>query len=258
MYAVPPLPAVRTRKALTLVLRIGACCCFVGHGVFGLMRKPAWIPYFGVVGVGADAAGVLMPLVGTVDIAMGLLVLVRPVPIVLAWMTAWAIWTALLRPLAGESVWEALERAGNFGAPLALLFLVRSRQLGAEAALLDRMRLLLTVCVVMLLAGHGALGLMGKPAHVANYVALFGAGNALRIARVAGAIEIAAAAAIAVHQSIPLALGIAAWKLLTESLYLAAGASIWEVIERGGSYALPAALALILLLDERPLVHTSS
>jgi hypothetical protein len=42
---------------------------------------------------------------------------------VIAWMAVWAVWTALLRPLAGQSVSEFIERAGNFGVPLALLYL---------------------------------------------------------------------------------------------------------------------------------------
>jgi uncharacterized membrane protein YphA (DoxX/SURF4 family) len=249
MYAVSFLTADRARAALPWVLRIGASCCFVGHGVFGLMRKPAWIPYFGVAGIGPENAHALMPVVGAIDIAMGLLVLARPYPLVLAWMTTWAIWTALLRPLAGESPWEAIERAGNFGAPLALLFLVWSRYRATDSNQ-SRIRVVVTVCTVMLLVGHGALGLLGKSSHVANYAALFGVTSALRITRIAGSVEIAAAIWLAVRQSVPLAVGIVVWKLLTESLYLLAGAPVWEVIERGGSYALPVALALILFVNK--------
>jgi uncharacterized membrane protein YphA (DoxX/SURF4 family) len=104
-------------------LRLGAAACFIGHGAFGVLTKEAWVPYFGFVGIPADWAFRLMPVVGAVDIAVGLAVLFTPRPIVLAYMVGWASWTAVLRPLTGESVFETLERAGNYGVPLALLLL---------------------------------------------------------------------------------------------------------------------------------------
>ena len=95
--------------------------CFVGHGAFGVITKEAWVPYFAVVGIGRDTAFALMPFIGTVDIAMGVLALVRPTPAVFVWMTVWALWTAFLRPLSGEPLWEALERAGNYVVPAMLV-----------------------------------------------------------------------------------------------------------------------------------------
>src|SRR5476649_173905 len=100
-----------SRGVLAWTLRAGAGLCFVGHGAFGVITKEAWVPYFGVVGIGRDSAYQLMPLVGSLDIAVGLAVLIRPRAALLAWMFGWAVWTALLRPLSGESAWEALERA---------------------------------------------------------------------------------------------------------------------------------------------------
>src|SRR6478735_2785256 len=109
--------------SLEWVLRVGAFMCFVGHGAFGIITKEAWVPYFGVAGIGRDMAFRLMPLVGALDILMGCLMLMRPRPAIAYWMIAWATWTALLRPLTGESGWEALERAGNYGVPAALAVL---------------------------------------------------------------------------------------------------------------------------------------
>lgn len=44
---------------------------------------------------------------------------------VLLYATAWATFTTVLRPLAGQGVWEEVfERGGNIGLPLALLILV--------------------------------------------------------------------------------------------------------------------------------------
>jgi hypothetical protein len=38
-------------------------------------------------------------------------------------MAVWGLWTALLRPLSGEPVWELIERAPNYLIPFALLYL---------------------------------------------------------------------------------------------------------------------------------------
>src|SRR5215510_12479578 len=114
------------------LLRVGAAMCFIGHGAFGFITKAAWLPYFAVVGIPEAWAWKLMPLVGAVDVLAGMAILYRPMRLPLIYMSAWALWTALLRPLAGESVWEAVERAGNYGVPLALLLwfgIPRSRSL---------------------------------------------------------------------------------------------------------------------------------
>ena len=65
-----------------------------------------------------------MSVVGTVDVLLAGLVLVRPLPLPLAWMTFWATFTALLRPLSGGSWLDFIERGANIGAPLALLLLI--------------------------------------------------------------------------------------------------------------------------------------
>lgn len=105
------------------VLRIAVAGEFIGHGVFALQQKAGWIKYFEAVGYSSEQALMLLPLVGAMDIALALLVIFRPVRIALLWMAFWGFWTALLRPLAGEPVWDFVERWANWGAPLALLFL---------------------------------------------------------------------------------------------------------------------------------------
>jgi phosphohistidine phosphatase SixA len=106
-----------------LVLRIGAGLCFIGHGAFGVLTKTAWLPYFSFAGIGPDAAYALMPVIGMIDILVGIAVLAAPHPAFLLYMTLWAVWTAALRPLTGEPVWELFERAGNYCVPLALFVL---------------------------------------------------------------------------------------------------------------------------------------
>jgi uncharacterized membrane protein YphA (DoxX/SURF4 family) len=111
------------QKLAEWILRVAVAGEFIGHGVFALQAKVGWIKYFAAVGIGADAANRLMPLIGAMDLTLGLLVLVYPVRLALVWMAFWGFWTALLRPLAGEPVWDFVERWANWGAPLALLVL---------------------------------------------------------------------------------------------------------------------------------------
>jgi hypothetical protein len=248
--------------ALQWTLRVGAFLCFVGHGAFGIMTKQAWLPYFAVAHIGPTTAYSLMPLIGVVDITMGCLVLLSPRPAVLYWMALWAVWTALLRPLAGESAWEALERAGNYGVPLALILLT-TRWRGVRGflapisfrlvtdRLLRDLEIVLVGVVVLLLVGHGALGLESKAGLVSNYASVFSDDAAARLTPIVGAGEIALALVLARVPSVPLALFIAVWKLTIESLFVAAGSPFWEVVERGGSYAAPVALAIVLVIVAR-------
>src|SRR5438046_10334071 len=85
------------------MLRLACAAEFVGHGAFGIMTKAAWVPYFGVVGIPPELAWKLMPVIGTVDITIGLVVgLFRPARMILLYMATWALLTATIRALAGE------------------------------------------------------------------------------------------------------------------------------------------------------------
>jgi broad specificity phosphatase PhoE len=241
--------------AVEWILRVGAFMCFVGHGAFGVITKEAWVSYFAVVGVGRDMAYTLMPLVGLIDIGMGILMLVAPVPLVGWWMVGWAIWTASLRPLAGEPVAEALERAGNYGAPAAILLLMTH---GATRRLLHvgfreitedvarRIRFALVIATALLLVGHGWLHLLNKPALVANYASVMPHDVALRLSPWLGWFEILLALIVVLRPSTALLMFIVAWKMITEGLFITAGAPIWEWVERGGSYCVPLALAVLI------------
>lgn len=104
------------------VLRISVAGEFLGHGVFALQGKQAWLKYFAAVGIGPESATTLLPLIGVLDIALAILVLVHPIRIALLWMAFWGFLTALIRPISGEPIWDFVERWANWGAPLALLF----------------------------------------------------------------------------------------------------------------------------------------
>lgn len=242
------------------ILRIGAAACFIGHGAFGIMTKEAWVPYFGLVGIPRDMALQLMPLVGTVDIVAGFAVLFAPRPIVLMYMTVWALWTALLRPLAGEPIAEALERAGNYGVPLALLMLTgRPRdwrdafgERGQSTRLENEVTVMrtLTLTTSLLLLGHGMLTARGNLI-IASHLEF--AGFSLHSQLLTGYIEMAVALVVALRPSITLLVLVAAWKLATEALFPLTGAPIWEFVERGGSYAAPLALAALMARRTAPI-----
>jgi uncharacterized membrane protein YphA (DoxX/SURF4 family) len=109
-------------KALQWTLRIACAAEFVGHGAFGVITKAAWLPYFGVVGIPPELAWKLMPMIGAVDITLGLLVgFVRPARAILLYMAIWGLLTATIRPLSGEPIWEFVERVPNWAIPLAYL-----------------------------------------------------------------------------------------------------------------------------------------
>ena len=57
---------------LHYTLRFASAMCFIGHGAFGIITKPIWANYFAVFGIGHDMAYNLMPVVGVLDILMGI------------------------------------------------------------------------------------------------------------------------------------------------------------------------------------------
>ncbi len=110
-------------KIAEWVLRIGIAGEFFGHGVFALGAKAGWLPYFTAVGITENTARILLPLIGSMDLLVALLILIYPMRLVIAWATVWGFWTALLRPISGEPIWDFVERWANWAAPMALLCL---------------------------------------------------------------------------------------------------------------------------------------
>lgn len=243
-------------------LRVGAAACFIGHGAFGVLTKAAWLPFFGLFGIGNELAYTLMPVVGTVDILVGVSMLLRPTKAVMLYMTVWGAGTALLRPMTGDYFSEFLERAGNYGVPLALLlmtqwprslreWIARAKPLAVDDLVLRNVVVILVVTSSVLLAGHGILGLAGKPLLQSHWAAL-GFEDPLRTAMAIGRVELFFALLLVLRPSAALAGGILSWKLATESLFLLTGDPAWEFIERGGSYAAPLALLFIARVYRLP------
>jgi hypothetical protein len=112
-------------KLIEWVLRIAVAGEFIGHGVFALQGKKDWVGWFARFGVSdAGMATQLLFIIGMIDIALAILVLIKPMRLALLWMVFWGFWTALLRPIVGLPVWDFVERWANWGAPLALLLLI--------------------------------------------------------------------------------------------------------------------------------------
>lgn len=240
-------------QRLWWIFRVAAAMCFIGHGAFGILAKEAWVPFFGLVGMSRDAALSLMPLIGIVDIGVGFAVLFRPIRAVLLYMAVWALWTAALRPLTGDSIFEMLERAGNYGVPFAfLLFLGPVRtwkdwcaeahvpSLTPDRGALVRRALVLTTA--LLLIGHGGLAL-GQQSLLVEHANVLGFGAGVVV--VSGWIELALAGVVLAIPRPSILVVIALWKVGTEMLFPISGAPVWEFVERGGSYGAPLALAVL-------------
>lgn len=238
------------------VIRIAMAGCFIGHGAFGFITKAAWIPFFGTVGIPPDLSWKLMPVIGAMDVVIGILALVLPTRGLLYWGIAWTAWTALLRPLSGTSWFEFLERAGNYGVPLAWLAAI-----GFSGPLMTRLTVswktleettwnrvawILRASVVALLVGHAGFGLVVQKEMLADQYALFAGDASHTLLLCIGAFEFLLAGLVLVKPFPALLFGICLWKMTTEALYPISGAPFWEFIERFGSYGAPVALALIL------------
>lgn len=247
-------------KKVYYTLRIAAAMCFIGHGAFGIITKEIWTNYFGVFGISHELSYRLMPVVGTVDIMMGIIILISSVRGVLVWLVVWGIATAMLRPLSGEPFAEFLERAGNYGAPLALLLLsgsifknfkgllspVHAPAHVNEDALLN-VKTCLRIVVFFLFLGHGWLNLIEKKSLLEQYASL-GFASPVKVAQVIGIAEIIGGLSVLIKPFGPVILALFIWKITSELFY--PKYELFEWIERGGSYG--SLLALWFVIEGAP------
>lgn len=241
-----------TDQKIYFTLRMACAMCFIGHGAFGIITKQIWCNYFAVVGIGQEGAYRLMPIVGTVDIIMGLFMLFYPMRIIALWLVMWGIVTASMRPLSGESFAEFIERAGNFGAPFVLLLLQGGFKFPFKKwfarmdddIVIDAIQLKavingLRIFAFLLLAGHGWLNLIQKAGLLKQYHAL-GFHDPGVTAQIVGAFEIIAAFSILIRPNKNLLLVFIIWKIGSELFY--PHYEVFEWVERGGSYGVLLAL----------------
>ena len=89
-----------------------------------------------------------MPIIGFLDIIVGFMCLFMDAyPLLYCWAFVWGFATAVMRPLAGESIFGLIERTGNFCPALALLWLCSGQHFGYYVI----------VCIIM----TGALAISG-------------------------------------------------------------------------------------------------
>jgi len=234
---------------------------FVGHGAAGISLKEGWVKYFAVYGLDRSTALTLMPIVGTVDITLGILGFVSPRRWALVWCAFWGLMTACLRPLAGETFWEVLDRAGNYGGPLCFLLLAGFPRTAREwlepikigpvsRETLKRVAFGLQWVTALVLIGHGAYNaIVQKPMLLDQYtkmgltaLPLIGPGFMPGL----GWFEMALGLAIAFRPLRALVFAAFVYKVATELLYPATGYPLYEFVERGFTYVAPLALFLLL------------
>jgi hypothetical protein len=254
LNAFPALERMTREQKIVYTLRIACAMCFIGHGTFGIITKPIWCNYFAVFGIDKGAAYQLMPIVGGIDIALGIVMLIYPVRSIAAWLIIWGLVTACLRPLSGEPFAELIERAGNFGAPLAFLVLYdRENNIKNWFTKISpgecfseinyhKVAILLKWIVFLLLLGHGWLNVIEKKGLLDQYASL-GFTNTNMVAQSIGIFEISAAFILLIRPNPQLLLFLLFWKMASELFY--PHYELFEFIERGGSYGSLMALYII-------------
>ena len=112
-------------KLIKWVLRVAIAGEFVGHGLLAMGGKADWIKWIGMmIKTDPGMSAQLLWWIGAFDLVVALAVLVKPIRAALLWATFWGFWTALVRPLVGVGWLDFVERAANWGAPLALLLII--------------------------------------------------------------------------------------------------------------------------------------
>jgi len=112
---------------MELILRIATAMTFFGHGVYAIQGNTGWLIYLETVGFSVERAKDMIEIIGMADLMVAFIILLRPNKYVVLWAFIWAFATAVMRPLSGESIWEFVERGANWGAPLALFFMLKMK-----------------------------------------------------------------------------------------------------------------------------------
>lgn len=236
-------------------LRFSLLGCFVGHGFWGLVTKKGWIPFFEVFFIDSSTAFALMPLVGIMDIMVGIIAFVYPTRALLLWASFWTLFTAALRPSAGMGMSEFFERAGNFGVPLLFLGLYgipstfHYRQWFTKLKPLSDLTFfqgyflecLMRLSLLSLLVGHGGLCVFMKHQVVARNLSILGITEVYGL-QYFGLFEIALGLVACLKPRLSWILPfVCVYKLTFELLFPVAGVpmDIFETIERMGDYIIP-------------------
>jgi hypothetical protein len=115
-------PVARARDSVRVhqVLKWTTVLLLAGHGALGAIANKAMLTgHYAQIGLPAESTVI----VGWFEIALAVVVAVRPMVGVLLFVCAWKLATEFLFVVAGAPVWEFVERAGSYAAPLALAML---------------------------------------------------------------------------------------------------------------------------------------
>ena len=87
----------RTSRFLnpSMILRLGAGLCFIGHGVLAFGAKAQFVALLASFGVEGAMAISILKVIGCLDIAIGLFILLKLNKPVLLWAMAWTSLTII-------------------------------------------------------------------------------------------------------------------------------------------------------------------
>ena len=55
-------------RKIEIILRLGVCGTFLGHGLLAIQVNEKWITYLNTVGFSNESAIMIMPVIGTIDL----------------------------------------------------------------------------------------------------------------------------------------------------------------------------------------------
>jgi uncharacterized membrane protein YphA (DoxX/SURF4 family) len=117
---------------LDLILRIGAFSCFLGHGVLAIKGNPKYIELLESFGFTEGSALIILTIVGSVDIVVATLVLLKPKKAVLFWAIGWTVLTIGAWAIKEASFWDFMRRVNYTITPLALLIYLLQQKVNRD------------------------------------------------------------------------------------------------------------------------------
>ena len=244
---------------IALDLAGDGCPLFHWPRYLGVDHQVRVASFFASQGIEPELAWTLQPLIGAFDVIMALLLLRKSNRAILIWMFLWALWTAMLRPLAGNldkpvevtegqwvveireearpdktQTWEFWERAGNWGPPFMLLVMGGAFALSRKDLLggyeepeitdstIDTIFFLCKLCLALLLIGHAGFGFaVQKQMLIDHWQSIGVKADATFISQI-GYAELGLGILIFLAPVRPLVFLALGWKLFTEFLYVPA------------------------------------
>lgn len=120
----------------SIILRIGAGLCFIGHGAVALGAATKFVALLATFGLDHSQSLVLLKVIGLLDIALGLLILFKPSKNILRWAMVWTGLTLLAWAFHGDSLMDLFRRVTYLTTPAALLVLLYSKTTAKQKPLL--------------------------------------------------------------------------------------------------------------------------